>query len=86
MTFALAGILLSLNLKKKINIMTTFTEKVGQLVQLVKADFNGAVDAQTKRNVLEAAKTVADTLLAGSPFAVAIVNFIIGDLEATIKG
>jgi len=63
----------------------SFTEKVAQFVQLVKADFASAVDAQSKKNILEAAKTVADTLLAGNTFAIAIVNFIISDLEATIK-
>ena len=61
-------------------------KKLAPFVTTLKADFSGAVDATTKRQVIADAKTVLDGLLVAEPGLAAIANIILDAFEATIKG
>ena len=60
-------------------------KKLKPWLQTLKEDFAGAIDSASKRQVLEDAKVALDGLLNGHPGATAIANFVIDELESTIK-
>ena len=60
-------------------------KKLAPWVQTLKADFAGAVDAQTKKAVLVDAQTVLDAMFSGNAIITDIANFIVAELESTIK-
>ena len=60
-------------------------KKLAPWLKTLKEDFAGAIDAPTKKQVLDDARVVIDGLLNGHVAGTAIANFLIGELEATIK-
>lgn len=60
-------------------------KKLAPWVQTLKTDFAGAIDAASKKAVLDDAKTVLDALFEANPLVTSLANFLIADLEAMIK-